>query len=95
MNEKTDLYYKFLKLHEKMSKCCKKMGISLQDDWNEKYGIEITLRKPYTTECKRKNDIMYLENIEYAQCFISTSDLKKRSIFAIMRDFKGFLRMMF
>ena len=83
---------KFIKLQDKITKLCKKLKITCQQDiaYNGDLHLQFRRQRGYTQ--KRKYDVY---GIEYAECYISKDDLQYRWNRSILSDLKGFLRMSF
>ena len=94
--EKTGTYNiefnKFIKLQDKITKLCKKLKITSQQDvaYNGDLHLQFRRQRGYTQ--KRKYNVY---GIEYAECYISKDDLQYRWNRSILSDLKGFLRMSF
>ena len=83
---------KFINLQDKITKLCKKLKITCQQDvaYNGDLHLQFRRQRGYTQ--KRKYDVY---GIEYAECYISKDDLQYRWNRSILSDLKGFLRMSF
>lgn len=86
MNTKED------KLYEKILDLCKKYKITLQKDisYNDDWHLQFRKKCGYS-----QSEHYSFYGIEYAECYISTYDVKHRSNRSIVSDLKGFLKMSF
>lgn len=77
------------KIYKKIDKLCSKKNITCQKDvaWNE--DIHLQFRKPLINDDDDQNLICY------AECYISSFDIRNRSVNYIIRNIKGFVHMSF
>lgn len=77
------------KIIKKVSKICSERNIILSTGADFKNDIVLEFRK---TKYNKISKVSY-PYMDYAECHVLSSDIMKRSVFFIIRDIKGFIKM--
>ena len=77
------------KIIKKVSKICSERDIILTTGVDFKNDIILEFRK---TKYNKISKVSY-PYMDYTECHVLFSDIMKRSVFFIMRDIKGFIKM--
>lgn len=77
------------KIIKKVSKICSERNIILTTGADFKNDITLEFRK---TKYNKISKVSY-PYMDYTVCYVLASDIMKRSVFFIIRDIKGFIKM--